>query len=78
MRLISLLIGLVIIMYLMSKTLAPTTTKNNINEIVEKQGITLPQVPTSAQDLKKFEADINNFIQDTTTKRQQELEKALN
>lgn len=59
----------------MSKALAPSTPANNINETLTKQGITVPQVPVSPQQLEKFEIDMNTFIEETTSKRVEELEK---
>ena len=75
MRLISLLIGLVIIAYLISKQLEPDSSSNDIDDIIDQQDIALPKVPVSPKDIKGFETEMNKFIQDTAANRQEELEK---
>ncbi len=76
MKLISLLIGLLLIIYLMSKQLAPPAVSVTDNSL-QQEGITLPQVPVSPKDLKKFETDMNNFVQESALKRDAALEEAL-
>ena len=78
MRLISLLIGLVLIAFLISKQLASDSPSRDIAAIIEEDGISLPKVPVSPKDLKAFEADMNAFIENAASERKEELEKALN
>lgn len=75
MKLISLLIGLVIIAYLISKQLVAESPSSDINAIFDKQEIALPKIPVTQKDVKGFEVDMNKFIQDTAAERNKEFEK---
>ncbi len=54
MRLISLLVGLVIIALLISKQLSPGSSSNDKDTAMDKQGITLPRVPVAPKDVKNL------------------------
>lgn len=75
MRLISLLLGLVILAYFISKQLASNKPESEITQTLDQQEISTPRVPTTPQDVKKFEANMNDFMQDAAEKRAKALEK---
>ena len=74
MRLISLLIGLILVAYLVSTQLSPDSTSGDINTNIDQQDVTPPKVPVAPSELKEFEADMNTFIQDTASERNKKLE----
>jgi hypothetical protein len=76
MRLISLLIGLILVAYLVSTQLSPDSTSGDINTNIDQQDVPPPKVPVAPSELKEFEADMNTFIQDTASERNKKL-KAL-
>ena len=76
MRLISLLIGLILVAYLVSTQLSPDSTSGDINTNIDQQDVPPPKVPVAPSELKEFEADMNTFIQDTASERNEKL-KAL-
>ena len=75
MRLISLLVGLLLVGLLVMKQL---NSSSSVNESIDSVNFKVPKVPTSTQGISEFEGDINKFIQDNADKRAQELENSLN
>ena len=73
MKIISILIGLVLVALFVMKQLNSGSSRNNIEEVIDKENINTPKVPTSPKDIQKFEKDINKYIQDTTEKKTKEL-----
>ena len=77
MRLISLLIGLVIIALLIGRQLTSDAPSSEAQDHIDNQNVTLPKIPVAPENVKEFEADLNEFIQDTASKKNKELEDAL-
>lgn len=77
MKLISLLIVLVVIAYLISSQLNTESSSQRVKGAVSEHEIDLPKVPTSPNELKAFETDVNTFIQDTSSQPKDQLESAL-
>lgn len=73
MKLLSLLIGLVLVAYLMSKQMSSNSQLDDISNI-DQQNISAPKVPVTAKGLKEFETDINTFIENTAADRDKEIE----
>ena len=77
MKLISLLLGLVIVAYLINKQMTSSLSNNRTNAELDKQDVTLPKTPTTPEEVKDFEKDVNKLIQDLSTERNKELQKSL-
>lgn len=73
MKIISILIGLVLVALFVMKQLNSGSSRNNIEEVIDKENINTPKVPTSPKDIQKFEKDINKYIQDTTEKKNERI-----
>ena len=71
--LLSILIGLVLVALFVMKQLNSGSSRNNIEEVIDKENINTPKVPTSPKDIQKFEKDINKYIQDTTEKKNERI-----
>lgn len=80
MKLISLLIGLIVVMYLVNKQLAPDALSHSVTDAIEDQSNGLSNMlslPTSPKDINKFEQDLNQLVEKSTSNRNEELEKAF-
>ncbi|MCK5354687.1 MAG: hypothetical protein KAJ63_06180 [Methyloprofundus sp.] len=77
MKLISLLIALLLTGLLVKQQLDSSSSNTEVEEVVNSEGITTPKIPTSSKDIRKFEDDMNNFMQDTADKRAEKLEESL-
>lgn len=75
MRIISLLIGLLVVAYFINLQISSKSPSKDIIEIIDKQDISLPKIPVTPKDLKEFETDINKFLQDAMSERKKELDK---
>ena len=75
MRIISILVGLLILAYLSSKQATPEAPSRDLDTVTDNKEITLPKVPTAPENVKDFKTDINKFIQDTASERNKELGK---
>ncbi len=75
MRLIVLVIVLALIGFLVNKQLNSSSAQKQLESAIGEQGIDVPKVPSSPEDLKKFEKDLNNFVKNDAKRRAKELEK---
>ena len=57
------MICLLIVAYLMTKQLSPTS---QLGKIINIEGVDLSKIPTSADDLKKLKADMDKLVEDRT------------
>ena len=73
MKIISILIGLVLVALFVMKQLNSGSSRNNIEEVIDKENINTPKIPTSPKDIQKFEKDINKYIQDATEKKNERI-----
>ena len=73
MKLLSLLLALLLIGFVIKKQLDTNSTSQKLEELIERDGIDAPKLPSSANEYSKFEKDINNFVLDSADKRKQEL-----
>lgn len=78
MRLIVLLLALLFIGYMVAQQIGPPSTTHTKQGLSSYEQGTAPQVPTNLQDLKQFEADMNQFMSDTAEQRAKELEQVIN
>ena len=78
MKLISLLIALLIIGFLVNKQLNSSSSLKEHDDISDNKNISTPKVPTSPKDVKKFEKEMNDFMQDAAAQKAKRMEDALN
>jgi len=77
MRIISLLITLLIIGFLINQQMSSkSSSQRSIDDFFDAQGISAPKTPTSPEEVKIFEKEINKFMQDSALERAKELEDA--
>lgn len=76
MKIISLLAGLTIIGFIVAKQLDGSSPSAEAGGAAGSQASGTPRVPTAPADVKSFEKDMNDFIQDTSKRRAEELEDA--
>ena len=76
MKLISLMIGLIIVAYLVNKQMTSELSNTERNKILDKQDNVLPKIPTTPKEVEGFETDMNKLIHDLSSERNKELEKA--
>jgi len=82
MRLLGLVITLLLVGYLITTQLQ-STSRNTAHEGALHAEAELgvdspPRVPTSPEDVRAFKDDLNNYINQQTEKRTQEIEESLN
>ena len=76
MKFISLIITILIIGFIVKKQMnSSTVTKDAINN---GNDFTTPKIPTAPEDVQKFREDINELMQNTKDKRDEEINKQLN
>lgn len=78
MRLISLLVGVLLVGLFIMKQLDSSSSVNENIHAVDTGDFKTPKVPTTPQGIAEFEGDMNKFIQDNADKRARELEDSLN
>ena len=76
MKLISLMIGLIIVAYLVNKQMTSELSNTERNKKHDKQDNVLPKIPTTPKEVEGFETDMNKLIHDLSSERNKELEKA--
>ena len=69
MRLIGILIVLAIIGLLVKQQLDSGSSDGRSDKISEQTGVSVPKVPTAPGDVKKFETEMNDFMQDAAKNR---------
>ncbi len=71
MKMISMLIALLIVGYLAQKQLGSTSTINNaaVEDAMGGEGVSSVDVPTSLEDVKQLEVDLNKLVQDNVDKK---------
>lgn len=75
MKLISMLLALLIIGYLILQQIYnPAAT--DAGEQTSYDSLEPPKVPTRPQDVQKFDQDINQFVNDSKDRMDQQLEQA--
>ncbi len=79
MKMISMLIALLIVGYLAQKQLASTSTIDNsaVEDALGGAGVSSVEVPTSLEDVKKLEVDLNKLVQDNVDKQTMALGELL-
>ncbi len=76
MRIISILVGLMILAYLHTRQVTPEAPSSDVNTVMDNNEIAVPKVPTAPENIKDFKTDMNKFIQDTASERNKALEKS--
>ncbi|MDG4551751.1 MAG: hypothetical protein P9G45_15230 [Candidatus Contendobacter sp.] len=72
MRIVLLLIGLAVIGLTLARWLGQPPPAARIPPL--RDSTTAPAVPAQPQDLKKFEQDLNRFMQDAASQRRREVD----
>ena len=74
MRLILLLIALTIVGLLVKQQLTSSSSNDKYENVISDENLSTPKVPSSPQDINKFENDMNDFLQDAAKNRAREDE----
>ena len=77
MKLISLLIALLLIGLLVNKQLNSSSSQKQLEELTDIEDVDVPKVPSSPEDINKFEDEINEFVLDSADKRAKKFEENL-
>ena len=72
MRLVGILIVLAIIGLLVKQQLDSGSGSDGYESISTDSGVAVPKVPTAPGDVKKFESEMNEFMQDAAKTRLEE------
>ncbi len=78
MKMISMLLALLLVGYLAQQQLASTSANSALQDTLSKEGISVPKVPTSLNDVKRFEVDMNKLMQDAADKKAKLIDESLN
>ena len=74
MRIIILLISVLITGFLVKQQLDSRPSNTEPEAVINNESITVPKVPTAAEDVEKFRKDINKFMLETNDKRMEEID----
>jgi len=75
MRLVALLIAVLVVGMLVYKQLGQSPTSSSVPSATGESS-EVPRVPTTVQEIKPFETEINDFMQDEAARRAQMIEDA--
>lgn len=75
MKLLSLLMALLIIVFIINIQLTPSASTTARQGGIDDNTITAPKVPSAAKDIKTFEQDINQFMLDAAEQRKQQADQ---
>lgn len=74
MRILLLLIVLAVIGLTLARQMSEKPATARVSSAPTESSATTPTVPTRPQELKKFEQDLNRFIQDAATQRDRQAD----
>lgn len=78
MRLIVILVALLVVALLVKKQLDSSPSTEAYKALIDESGLSTPKVPTSPSEIKQFEDDMNQFMQDAADQKAKGIEEAMN